>query len=183
MLKDYIMVVDSALPNKLCADILEEYGKSTEWKPAGIGEDNSIHDIRKCEGISMSEYEVIKDNFVRKELDNQVHSCLTKAIEKYFEKFNSAMCFRDTGYELLRYSVGGKYDEHIDYNPNVIRNLTVSFNLNDEYKGGEFSFFNNTNLYKLKRGSCIIFPSNFMFPHGIMPVTEGIRYAIITWMR
>ncbi len=25
------------------------------------------------------------------------------------------------------------------------------------------------------------FPSNFMYPHGIRPVTQGVRYSIVTW--
>ena len=34
---------------------------------------------------------------------------------------------------------------------------------------------------KLKKGDAIMFPSNFMYPHEIMPVTQGTRYSIITW--
>ena len=34
---------------------------------------------------------------------------------------------------------------------------------------------------KLKKADAIMFPSNFMYPHEIMPVTQGTRYSIITW--
>ena len=30
-------------------------------------------------------------------------------------------------------------------------------------------------------GSAVCFPSNFTFPHEILPVTKGTRYALVTW--
>jgi hypothetical protein len=181
MLENYIMVVKNALSDKLCEEIIKEYENAKEWKPTVVGY-GEYKEVRNCDGICISEPEIIKDNLVRKSLDDQVHGNLTKAIEKYFKKFNYALCSRDSGYDLLRYSVGGKYIEHVDYTPNYFRCLTVSFVLNDGYKGGNFSFFGNTNVYELKKGECIIFPSNFMFPHAITPITEGTRYSIVTWM-
>ena len=35
--------------------------------------------------------------------------------------------------------------------------------------------------YKLEKGDALMFPSNFMYPHEVMPVTKGTRYSIITW--
>ena len=52
--------------------------------------------------------------------------------------------------------------------------------LNDDYKGGEFIICDIE--YKPKKGSSIIFPSNFMFPHEVLKITNGIRYSIITWL-
>jgi predicted 2-oxoglutarate/Fe(II)-dependent dioxygenase YbiX len=28
----------------------------------------------------------------------------------------------------------------------------------------------------------VLFPSSFMFPHEILEVTSGTRYAVVTWM-
>jgi predicted 2-oxoglutarate/Fe(II)-dependent dioxygenase YbiX len=53
--------------------------------------------------------------------------------------------------------------------------------LNDDFEGGEFVFFNKELKYKLEKGDAIMFPSNFMYPHEVMPVTQGTRYSIITW--
>lgn len=46
---------------------------------------------------------------------------------------------------------------------------------------GEFAFFDREIIIKGSKGSIVMFPSNFMFPHEIMPVISGIRYSIITW--
>ena len=85
------------------------------------------------------------------------------------------------GYILLKYEVNQFYAEHIDFFRDNSRVVSCSFILNDDYEGGEFAFFNRELKYKLKKGSCIMFPSNFMYPHEIMPVTSGTRYSIITW--
>ncbi len=34
----------------------------------------------------------------------------------------------------------------------------------------------------LKTGDMIIFPSNFLYPHQVMPVTKGERYSIVSWL-
>ena len=55
--------------------------------------------------------------------------------------------------------------------------------LNDNYDGGDFVFFDEQYLVKKKKGSVIMFPSNFCFPHAVTPVTNGDRHSIITWIR
>ena len=35
---------------------------------------------------------------------------------------------------------------------------------------------------KPKANSCLLFPSNFMFPHKVNPVTSGTRYVVVGWM-
>ena len=36
--------------------------------------------------------------------------------------------------------------------------------------------------YKLKAGEVIIFPSNFLYPHKVNPVSKGTRYTFISWV-
>ena len=57
---------------------------------------------------------------------------------------------------------------------------SILFFLNDDYEGGEFIIADN--IYKPKKNSSIIFPSNFMFPHSVNRIEEGTRYSIITWL-
>jgi len=60
--------------------------------------------------------------------------------------------------------------------------MPCSFLLNDDYEGGNFSFFNKEYILEKKTGSAIVFPSNFCFPHAVLPVTKGDRHAVITWI-
>ena len=36
---------------------------------------------------------------------------------------------------------------------------------------------------KLSKGSVVFFPSNFMYPHSIQPITKGTRYSIVSWLQ
>jgi predicted 2-oxoglutarate/Fe(II)-dependent dioxygenase YbiX len=51
---------------------------------------------------------------------------------------------------------------------------------NDDYEGGELIVAGNEIHYTA--GSAIIFPSTFMFPHEIKPVTKGERWSVISWL-
>ena len=39
--------------------------------------------------------------------------------------------------------------------------------------------------WKLKPepNSLIMWPSNFLYPHGVEPVSEGTRWSIVAWAR
>ena len=52
--------------------------------------------------------------------------------------------------------------------------------LNDDYEGGEFYVAEKE--FKPKKGSAIIFPSNFMYPHEAKAVTKGTRWSIVSWL-
>ena len=108
-------------------------------------------------------------------------NCAAIAIKKYSEKFVEAKIQGDSGYCLLRYQEGEFYKEHTDHFLQSPRSVSCSFALNDDYGGGEWGFFNREIVLKVPKGSAVMFPSNFMYPHEIMPVTRGVRYSIITW--
>lgn len=88
--------------------------------------------------------------------------------------------------DLLKYEIGGKYDIHIDHCDQIQRTLTFILNLNEEYEGGDFIFYNQDNTemkrVKCKTATCIMFPSNFQYPHRIEPITKGTRYSIVAWL-
>ena len=58
--------------------------------------------------------------------------------------------------------------------------MTALGSLNDDYMGGEFVMFEDT-VIPFKAGEIKIFPSCFLFPHRIDPVTEGTRYSFVSW--
>ena len=182
-LKDYILILEDIIPDKLCNDILNEYENSKEWLDTAVGGKGNINkEIRNCTTIGISLNEVIEKNKnVRKILDDEVFGCAKKSIEKYNQKFKHCRVSKDSGYNLLKYEKNNFYHEHVDSFTEIPRTLSCSLILNDEFKGGEFSFFNNEIIYNLKKGSAIIFPSNFLYPHSVLPIVSGTRYSIVTW--
>lgn len=182
-LEDFIHVFDDIVSPELCQRILNEYKDSNQWCPTLVGSGNVIENIRNCEEINLSDSVVISSNFdVRKKIDEELHECMKKCIEKYREKHTDFNVDIDTGYSLLRYNEGQFYVQHTDSFVHQQRSASCSINLNEDYDGGEFAFFDREIMIRTKSGSAIMFPSNFMYPHEIMPVINGTRYSIITWL-
>jgi predicted 2-oxoglutarate/Fe(II)-dependent dioxygenase YbiX len=180
---DYIVVFEEVITDALCDAILKEFSNETEWQKTVVGSAKVVNDkIRTAEIVVISYPHVIEKNLkVRAKLDKYIFASAGLAIKKYNEKFPLTLIEEDSGYELLRYKEGQFYTTHTDSFKDRPRAVSCSFALNDDYEGGEFAFFDRELVYKLKKGSCIMFPSNFMYPHEIMPVTSGTRYSVITW--
>jgi predicted 2-oxoglutarate/Fe(II)-dependent dioxygenase YbiX len=182
-LEDYIYIVKNALSNDLCNEILKEYKGTYEWKATKVGIINTTNtDVRNCQTINISEQVTIQKNKeVRSNLDHLVFNSASSCITNYNKQFSYCRIQEDSGYELLRYSEGCFYKQHVDFYKKGPRVISCSFMLNDDFEGGEFAFFNRELKYKLEKGDALMFPSNFMYPHEVMPVTKGTRYSIVTW--
>ena len=180
-LSDHIVVIENAVTPALCNAVLDEYKNCNDWVDAIVGGGLDTN-VRNCQTIGVSFSNIIEKNQeTRKKLDSYLFTSASNAIKQYREKFLLCNIEQDSGYDLLKYEIGGFYTQHIDSFKGRPRAVSCSFALNDDYEGGEFAFFDRELVYKLKKGSCIMFPSNFMYPHEIMPVTSGTRYSIVTW--
>ena len=118
-------------------------------------------------------------NYIKKEIER-----LYIYYKSKFPKMNSE---RINQIDLLKYSSGGKYEIHTDHFTNAPRHLSIIMNLNDEYEGGDLIFTDQREQeikrYKLGKGTIVFFPSNFMYPHSIQPITKGNRYSIVAWLQ
>jgi hypothetical protein len=180
-LQDYIINIEDVITPSLCNAVLDEYKDCNNWESAVVASGKTDAE-RQCSVIGISYDSVMQNNFnVRKNLDSYLFASAANALRKYIDKFPNCEIEQDYGYDLLRYGVGQHYKQHTDSFKERPRAVSCSFALNDDYEGGEFAFFDRELVYRLKKGSCIMFPSNFMYPHEIMPVTSGIRYSIVTW--
>jgi len=175
-LQDYIKVIPSILGHRSCLDIInnKEY-KYIQSKVGGIGiKRNEDSKIRNCSYTYLSP-----------EDDKICHQAVGKAINKYIEELqpNNPLPFKfnDSGYELLKYKKGGFFIQHVDDYKSISRRVSISLLINEEYEGGEMQFFGD---YKVSGGigSAIIFPSNFCYPHEVLPVKSGTRYSLVTWI-
>lgn len=182
-LDDYIKVFYSALTSDQCDLILNEYVNSNEWEPTKTGSNGEVNpNIRNCETIGISLKDVIERNAdIRSKIDQIIFEQSDMTIRKYIEYFPHCNLISDSGYDLLKYDTGGYYKLHTDSFKQIPRTLSCSFNLNDDYEGGQFAFFDKEIIIAAPKGSAIVFPSNFMYPHEILEVTKGTRYSIVTW--
>tara|TARA_Y100001963_G_scaffold86900_1_gene120131 strand:+ start:455 stop:1009 length:555 start_codon:yes stop_codon:yes gene_type:complete len=111
------------------------------------------------------------------------------ALKLYRKTHPDCVCQRHTDFRFNKYSKGGFMSRHVD---NIHHShgqeygypqLSALLFLNEcqvDYKGGEFVVADIS--YSTKKGSAILFPSNFMFPHEVRKIWEGTRYSIVTWL-
>jgi len=143
------------------------------------GVDTSVRNVKGCHLNFETPTNLFYWNFIKKEIER-----LYGFYKAKFPKMNSN---KINQIDLLKYTPGGKYDVHIDHYSSFARHLSVIINLNDDYKGGDLVFTDQKNnvvkRLKLKKGSIVFFPSNFMYPHRIEPITKGTRYSIVAWLQ
>ena len=182
-LKDYIITVDNVMTDKLCNTVIKEFAQE-EYLSGVVGGGVGVimPNARNVKEVYISLPSVIQKNpETRSQLDKYIYFSTMEVIKQYKDKFPFCEIQQDSGYELLKYEVGQFYIQHTDSFKDRPSSVACSFALNDDYEGGEWGFFNREIVIKLPKGSAILFPSNFMYPHEIMPVTKGTRYSIITW--
>ena len=185
-LEDFIHVEKNAISDELCRQIIDEYDDSDDWK-AGTINDYEINEYRKCEVVYLSQDETLEKNLkTRNKIDEKLYKIINNLLEKYLKKYDAlgyVQIKEDTGYMLLRYKTGDYVKKHVDTSSDQHRTLSCSLILNDDYEGGEITFFDGEIKPNLKKGDLLIFPSSFTYPHQVLPVTSGTRYSIITWIR
>ena len=173
-LKDYIKVYEDVLSHDDISLIFKDI-ESNEWEPAkivGMGQGEDVEDVRKTDIMPVG------PNF---NCSMMLFKTTDRIVGQYRETCPHMQVMINQGFDILRYTEGGHYCEHVDHNAYVPRTLSFLFYLNDDYEGGEIQFFGGQYCLKPNVGSCLVFPSNYLYPHGVTPVTSGTRYSIASW--
>lgn len=184
-IKDYIKCYENSVPDDLCQELInDKYLKDKLQQAVVVTKENehAISDHRKCHDYYMHQ----QDTYCNK-YKSKIHKIINDILIKYsseFSMFGFGLSVEDTGYTFLLYkgSEKGEYKEHVDHLDLYPRLISISLILNDDYNGGDFCFCNKNIIIKKKKGSAIVFPSNFCFPHAVSPVSNGDRYSIVTWV-
>jgi hypothetical protein len=82
---------------------------------------------------------------------------------------------------ILKYNKGDYIGDHTDVGPSIRASCTL--NLNEDYEGGEFRFFDGKVKHKFKTGDAMLFPAEPIWIHGTEPVTKGTRYAVNCFLK
>ena len=118
-----------------------------------------------------------------------------KICKEIFNIINETTVIQLTDIEPLQYSeygVGGEYGWHRDvhekpYPNGLVRKMSFSTILNDDFEGGEFDIETKNpadkkryDTFDNKKHNTIIFPSHMW--HRVRPVKSGIRKSIVGWV-
>ena len=157
--QDYIRQYKGILTAEQCRTIIAaaDYGR---W------EEVTHNDTRVCDVAVITS----------RALDSILFGAFGGMLKLYAEDFwRAASMNTDNGYTVARYSPSDHCPIH--HEP-VGSGIRAMINLS-ECDGGELQFFGKEKV-ESSVGIGTIFPSSFMFPYEILPVTEGFRYYVST---
>ena len=125
-----------------------------------------------------------------KEINQFIIQNLHSTILEYIESLKFDWFDGLTGYVPIRFNryfleqTMQKHCDHIhslfDGKRKGIPVLSIIGILNDDYEGGELIMFKDKKI-DTKKGDLLIFPSNFLYPHEVTPITKGVRYSYVSW--
>ena len=185
-LKDLIHVERNLIPGDLC-DHTREVIESREWMSHSWyrATDNSY--------VSEETMELDVQN-ITPEMQELFTPLIIQACNTYSEKYSFKGCDRTqevihkfSSIRFNRYSNGQIMRQHIDHIHSLfdgkdkgIPVLTLILNLNEDYEGADLFFWDN-HIVKPGKGDVVIFPSLFLFPHGVTEAKKGKRYSAVCW--
>ena len=183
--KDYIYVEKGIIPRAVCERVVGEIGKR-DWRP------HAWHHYGS--GTTASEATMELDvQEVTPDLQNLLGPYLIKAISAYSARFafpserTRQIMSRISTIRFNRYSPGQIMRQHQDHIHSLfdgkekgIPVLSLVGNLNDDYDGANLYFWDDY-IVPLGAGDIVLFPSLFMYPHGVTEATRGKRYSFVSW--
>jgi len=171
-----VVKINNLITNNFCKEVINSYKQfKLEHLATHGGLNKNQRNVLGC-GVDP-----------KKDVFDKIKKEIERLYVYYQIKFPFTESTKINQIDLLKYEVGGKYEYHVDNYTDYSRTVSVIINLNEEYKGGDL-IFTDQNKFEIKRcklqtGSIVFFPSNFMYPHGIEPITEGTRYSIVAWLQ
>ena len=184
-LKDLIHVERGIIPQNLCDYIVDEIEKR-EWRPhtwynnvqGTFGSEETME--LDVQNITAEHQQLLTPFMIQAGASyNAKYSYPCERTQQIMNKF-SAIRFN-------RYSPGQIMRQHMDHIHSLwntqdagIPVLSFILNLNDDYEGAELYFWDDYKV-PLGKGDIIMFPSLFLFPHGVTEATKGRRFSAVSW--
>ena len=130
-----------------------------------------------------------KDRYEHKEINEALLKAweyIVLAVESYIKHLQLNISFAINGHfinstsniRILKYPKGSNITDHLDIGIKRNNRASCTINLNEEYLGGEFTFFSGKHVETFKTGDLMVFPADIIWIHGTKPIISGTRYAI-----
>jgi len=189
-LDECIYIAEKIIPADFCDAVVQEIENRGEWRPhtwynnqqdVFVSEETMELDIQ----FATSELQKAMTPFVIQagKQYNQIYSYQHPSCAEKTEQIMYQFC----PIRFNRYEPGQIMRQHIDHIHSIFDGkikgvpvLSFILNFNDDYEGADLFFWEDT-LVPLGKGDIIMFPSNWLFPHGVTEATKGKRYSAVTW--
>ncbi len=184
-LADTIHIERGIIPENLCDFIMKDTA-TREWKP---------HTWYNNQTDTMSSEETYELDVQPStpELQQLLTPIIIQAGAVYNQKYaypserTGQIMNKFTGVRFNRYSPGQIMRYHVDHIHSIfdgkekgIPVLSYILNFNDDYEGAKLFFWDDY-VADLGKGDIVMWPSNFLYPHGVTEAISGKRYSGVTW--
>ena len=176
-----VLFIPRVFPRDHCADLMaffEEGGSTVSGVLHGSGDDVEI--------VADPATKIRREKVLQKSaLLDRVEALIARRVLPEIDRAFQFRVTRYEGFKVVRYeaSEGGHFAVHRDNDgPDTAhRRFALTINLNAErHRGGELRFPEfGTDRYQPPTGGAIVFSCHLA--HGVMPVTAGSRYALISF--
>ena len=188
-LDKYIKVFNNVMPNVVLENLIKICKESPNFQLATIiGNDSkNVLDKKIRKTFTWEVKNIGVKSLTEVHWTNFLYNVFNNSIDSYLKNIDVESNWRVSEVQILKYNVGGHYKFHVDNALSIPRTYSCILFLNDDYEGGDlvFKFPGEDNEYKIKtkRNSVVVWPSNFLYPHSVTPVTQGERYSVVSWAR
>jgi len=183
-IEDYIIIKNN-IPKEICQSLIDACNNRKwdkhQWDNYGTGEFTS-NSPKELDVMYSSEEQEVK-----------VRPLIVEALNEYQKKCTwggnvekPTWLTRFSSIRFNKYEVGTMMRGHYDHIHNMFDGklkgvpiVSIVANLNEDYGGAEFHC--RGKIIPLTTGDILLFPSNFMFPHGVTECTKGTRYSFVSW--
>jgi len=185
-IKNFVKIYDEVLPLQTLSNLIRfaNASKFTETKVGGGQYERTDFNIRKTYALSLSN---LCNSLTEVHWYNLLNTLIFNKILDYKKNLNISDFPLDKVFniEILKYENTGFYTWHTDHFAEIPRTMSCILLLNNDYEGGNLCFRNPDESgeweVEVKPNRMIIWPSNFLYPHTVKPVTKGTRYSVVAW--
>ena len=184
-LKDLIHIECGLIPANLCDYLVGEIEKK-EWYPHSWY--NNVRGTLNSEEIREPDVQYITTEHQQLLTPFIIRAGSVYIAKYHFESERTIQIMnKSSGIRFNRYSPGQIMQQHHDHIHSIfdgqekgIPVLSFILNLNDDYEGADLYFWEDYKV-PLGKGDIIMFPSLFLFPHGVTEATRGRRFSAVNW--
>lgn len=171
--------VENILPKDFCDSVLLE-SERLEYES---------HAYTSYEGENRNSEKELEVAWPESDIVNQIEGYIAESIRRYLSRLSFNHFPKMNAFSKVRfnkYNKESRMDMHCDHIHTLFDGeergvpvLSVVGLLNDNFTGGEFVMWDR--CIELNKGDIVLFPSNFMYPHAVLPINSGMRHSFVSW--
>jgi len=176
--------INKLVPEDVCKYFINFYENNSNYahKESSYKYETKQHEEDNFKCINLTKLSLEDKNFIqplnlaKKYISIMITNYVLHIQKTICPTFTNNLITNSHNVRILKYGKGQSIKDHCDVAGSIRASCTL--NLNEDYEGGEFRFFNGQIKESFKTGDAMLFPAEPIWIHGTEPVTKGARYSI-----